>query len=98
VVAEILHSQTHVGFVIARVSQVGPQRDQINSPSGPVLSVRGTDSLPLFVEGADFLRSSIPHLTESTIDGVGHLLHIQHPRPVARAMARFLNSNCVAGN
>ena len=55
-----------------------------------MLSVLGTDTLPLFVEVAAFLRSSVPHVEERTIDGVGHLLHIQRPEPVARAMAGFL--------
>jgi pimeloyl-ACP methyl ester carboxylesterase len=64
----------------------------------PVLSVRGTETLPLFVEVADFLRSSLPHVKESTIDDVGHLLHIQSARPVARTMATFLGSNCIAGD
>jgi len=35
---------------------------------------------------------------ESTIDDVGHLLHIQNPQPVAHAMAQFLGSNSIAGN
>jgi pimeloyl-ACP methyl ester carboxylesterase len=63
----------------------------------PVLSVLGTDTLPLFMEVAAFLRSSVPHVEESTIDGVGHLLHIQRPEPVARAMAGFLGRNTGAG-
>jgi pimeloyl-ACP methyl ester carboxylesterase len=62
-----------------------------------VLSVLGTNTLPLFVEVATFLRSSLPHVQERTIDGVGHLLHIQRPEPVARAMAEFLGSNSIAG-
>ena len=37
-----------------------------------------------------FLRSSVPYVEECMIDGVGHLLHIQRPEPVARAMAEFL--------
>ena len=64
----------------------------------PVLSVRGTDTLQLWVEVADFLRSSLPNVEDCTIDGVGHLLHIQSPQPVAQAMATFLRSNCIAGN
>jgi len=59
----------------------------------PVLSVLGTNTLPLFVEVADFLRSSLPHVEDCTIDGVGHLLHIQHPEPVAQGMAQFLGKN-----
>jgi pimeloyl-ACP methyl ester carboxylesterase len=56
----------------------------------PVLSVLGTDTLPLFVEVAALLRSSLPDVEERVIDGVGHLLHIQRPEPVARAMSEFL--------
>jgi pimeloyl-ACP methyl ester carboxylesterase len=64
----------------------------------PVLSVRGTDTLPMFVEVGDFLRSSLPNVEECMIDGVGHLLHIQNPRSVAHAMAKFLGRNCIAGH
>jgi pimeloyl-ACP methyl ester carboxylesterase len=62
----------------------------------PVLSVVGSDTLPLFVEVAAFLRSSVPHVEERVIDGVGHLLHIQRPEPVARALAEFLGRHSVA--
>ncbi len=56
----------------------------------PVLSVLGADTQQLWVEVADFLRSSLPDVETCTIDGVGHLLHIQRPEPVARAIAEFL--------
>jgi pimeloyl-ACP methyl ester carboxylesterase len=59
----------------------------------PVLSVLGTETRPLWVEVAAFLRSSLPHVEECRIDGVGHLLHIQRAEPVARAMADFLGRN-----
>jgi pimeloyl-ACP methyl ester carboxylesterase len=62
----------------------------------PVLSVRGTETQPLWVDVADFLRSALPYVEDRTIDGVGHLLHIQNPRPVAWAMAEFLGSNSTA--
>jgi pimeloyl-ACP methyl ester carboxylesterase len=61
----------------------------------PVLSVLGTDTLPLFVEVAAFLRSSVPHVEQSTIEGVGHLLHIQRPEPVAGALAEFFGRHSV---
>ena len=64
----------------------------------PVLSVIGTQTQPLWVEIAEFLRSSLPHVEECTIDGVGHLLHIQRPEPVARAIAEFLGQNAMAGD
>jgi pimeloyl-ACP methyl ester carboxylesterase len=66
--------------------------------SQPVLSVLGTQTQPLWVDVADFLRSSLPHVDDCAIDGVGHLLHIQRPEPVARGMAEFLRSNSMAGD
>jgi pimeloyl-ACP methyl ester carboxylesterase len=62
----------------------------------PVLSVLGAETQPLWREVADFLRSSLPHVEECRIDGVGHLLHVQRPMPVARGMAQFLERNAIA--
>jgi pimeloyl-ACP methyl ester carboxylesterase len=59
----------------------------------PVLSVLGAETQPLWVEIAEFLRSSLPYIEECTIEGVGHLLQIQRPEPVARAIAAFLRRN-----
>lgn len=56
----------------------------------PVLSVLGAQTLPLWVEIAEFLRASLPHVEDCTIEGVGHLLQIQRPEPVAHAIAEFL--------
>jgi pimeloyl-ACP methyl ester carboxylesterase len=64
----------------------------------PVLSVLGAQTQPLWVDVADFLRSSLPHVEDCTIDGVGHLLHIQRPEPVARRMAEFLARNSIAAS
>jgi pimeloyl-ACP methyl ester carboxylesterase len=64
----------------------------------PVLSILGAETQPLWVEVADFLRSSLPDVEECTIDRVGHLLHIQHPEPVAQRMAQFLRRNSMVGN
>jgi pimeloyl-ACP methyl ester carboxylesterase len=64
----------------------------------PVLSVIGAETQPLWVEIAEFLRSSLPQIEECTIDGVGHLLQIQRPEPVARRMATFLRQNSMAGD
>jgi pimeloyl-ACP methyl ester carboxylesterase len=64
----------------------------------PVLSVVGAETEPLWVEIADFLRASLPYVEESTIDGVGHLLQIQQPEPVAREIAAFLGRNPIAAD
>jgi 3-oxoadipate enol-lactonase len=62
----------------------------------PALSVLGSETQPLWVDVADFLRSSLPHVDECTIAGTGHLLHIERPQPVAAGMAQFLACNSMA--
>ena len=62
----------------------------------PVLSVLGSETLPLWVEVAAFLRSSLPQVEELTVEGVGHLLHVQRPEPVARGVGEFLARNAIA--
>jgi pimeloyl-ACP methyl ester carboxylesterase len=59
----------------------------------PTLSILGSDTLPLWVEVAELLRSTMPYLEECTIAGVGHLLHLQRPAPVAQAISEFLEGN-----
>ncbi len=76
--------------------EFGPE--QAAAISRPVLSVLGSQTQPLWLEVADFLRSSLPQVEELTIEGVGHLLHIQRPEPVARGMAKFLQRNAIAGD
>ena len=66
---------------------------QLAAIEQPVLSVLGSETLPLWVEVADFLRGSLPHVEECRIEGVGHLLQIQDPEAVARAIAGFLARN-----
>ena len=62
----------------------------------PVLSVLGSNTAPLWIEVAEFLRDSVPDIEERTIDGVGHLLHIQRPEPVAEVIADFLRRHPVS--
>jgi pimeloyl-ACP methyl ester carboxylesterase len=64
----------------------------------PVLSIIGAETQPLWVEIAEFLRAELPQVQERTIDGVGHLLQIQRPEPVARELARFLARNAMVGD
>jgi 3-oxoadipate enol-lactonase len=58
--------------------------------SQPVLSVLGTKTERLFVEGRELLFSWFPQAEDLTIEGVGHLLHMQQPEAVARGVAAFL--------
>ncbi len=59
----------------------------------PVLSVLGSDTQPLWVEVAEFLRTSVPNVEECVVKDVGHLLHLQRAKPVAQALAKFLGHN-----
>jgi pimeloyl-ACP methyl ester carboxylesterase len=92
----IKDADTFFGIELPALTEWAFGPEQAAAIHCPVLSVLGTDTRPLWVEVADFLRSSLPHVEDCTIDGVGHLLHIQRPQPVARAMAEFLESNPIA--
>lgn len=63
----------------------------------PVLSVTGTDTDRLFVDSCDLLRSWIPQVEECAVEGAGHLLHMQHPEPVARCMTEFFGRHPIRG-
>jgi pimeloyl-ACP methyl ester carboxylesterase len=62
----------------------------------PVLSVAGAHTQPVWVEIAEFLHSFLPYVEERRIEGVGHLLQLQNPEPVARVIAEFLGRNSIA--
>ena len=55
----------------------------------PVLSVRGTDTEPLWIDVADQLRVWLRQVEDCTIEGAGHLLQMQRPQPVAESVAAF---------
>jgi pimeloyl-ACP methyl ester carboxylesterase len=98
VVAQSINdADTFFGVELPAVAkwEFGPE--QAAAIRRPVLSVIGAETQPLWVEIAAFLRSSLPYVEECTIDGVGHLLQIQRPEPVARGIAEFLERNSVAG-
>jgi pimeloyl-ACP methyl ester carboxylesterase len=56
----------------------------------PTLSILGGDSGPIWVEIDRMLHDAMPHVETRSIAGVGHLLQMQNPAPVARAIAAFL--------
>lgn len=58
--------------------------------SRPVLSALGTNTERWFKDGQAKLQSWFPQVEKLTVEGVGHLLHMQRPEPVARGVASFL--------
>jgi pimeloyl-ACP methyl ester carboxylesterase len=97
VTQSIEDADTFFGVELPAVAAWAFGPEQAAAVRRPVLSVIGAETQPLWVEIAEFLRASLPHVEELTIDGVGHLLQIQRPEPVARGMASFLERNSLAG-
>ncbi|MGK5110843.1 alpha/beta fold hydrolase [Geodermatophilus sp. CPCC 205506] len=90
-------ADTFFGVELPALAEWAFRSEEAAAIDRPVLSVLGADTQPLWVEVAGFLRSSLRQVEERTIDGVGHLLHIQQSPPVARAMADFLGRHPIAG-
>jgi pimeloyl-ACP methyl ester carboxylesterase len=70
--------------------------DQAAAIAQPALSVVGAQSVPFFAEGHELLHRWIPQLESCVVEGVGHLLHLQNPQPIARCMAEFLGRHPLA--
>jgi pimeloyl-ACP methyl ester carboxylesterase len=95
VAQSIKDADTFFGVELPALTEWTFGSEQAAAIRRPVLSVLGAQTQPLWVEIAEFLGSSLPHVEECTIDGVGHLLQIQRPEPVARAIAEFLGRNAM---
>ena len=93
----IQEADTFFGIELPALTEWTFGPEQAAAIDQPVLSVLGAETQPLWVDVATFLRASLPHVEECTIDGVGHLLHIQRPEPVARAMTEFLARHSMTG-
>jgi pimeloyl-ACP methyl ester carboxylesterase len=94
----IRDADTFFGVELPALTEWEFDAEQAAGLNRPVLSVLGSETRPMWVEVAAFLRSTLPQVDERTIDGVGHLLHIQRPEPVARAMAEFLATYSIGGD
>ena len=70
--------------------------EQAASISRPILSVLGAETEPWFADGHALLRSWFAQLEECKVDGAGHLLQMQQPEPVARAISEFLARHSMA--
>jgi pimeloyl-ACP methyl ester carboxylesterase len=90
-------ADTFFGIELPALTEWTFGAEQAAAIDRPVLSVVGAQTQPLWVEIAEFLRSSLPHVEECTVEGVGHFLHMEHPEPVARAMSQFLARNSMVG-
>src|SRR5687767_13478505 len=94
----ISDADTFFGIELPALAEWEFGADQAAALDRPVLSVVGSETQPVWVEVAEFLRSTLPQVDECRIDGAGHLLQIQRPEPVARAMADFLDRYPIGGD
>jgi pimeloyl-ACP methyl ester carboxylesterase len=94
----ISDADTFFGIELPALTEWEFGAEQAAAIHQPVLSILGSETQPVWVEVAEFLRSALPQADECTIDGVGHLLQIQRPEPVARAMAEFLDRYPIGGD
>ena len=94
----IRDADTFFGIELPALTEWTFGAEQAASVDRPVLSVVGSETQPVWVEVAEFLRSALPQVDECRIDGVGHLLHVQRSEPVARAMAEFLGRYPMGGD
>ena len=84
-------ADTFFGVELPSLAEWSFGQERAGAITVPVLSLLGSETLPLWVEVAAYLSTALPDVEEHTIDGVGHLLHGQRPEPVAQAMASFLD-------
>jgi pimeloyl-ACP methyl ester carboxylesterase len=59
----------------------------------PVLMIRGTESAPRSVEGAEIVRSWFPGSATHVLPGASHLLVVEEPAAIARRLREFWNGN-----
>ncbi|WP_149361203.1 alpha/beta fold hydrolase [Lolliginicoccus suaedae] len=83
-------ADTFFGIELPSLAEWSLSAERAAQLSQPVLSVLGSDTLPLWVEVAGFLRENVHDIQEARISGAGHLLQIQQPEQVAHALSRFL--------
>jgi pimeloyl-ACP methyl ester carboxylesterase len=96
VAAAIKDADTFFGIELPALGAWTFGATEAGAISQPVLSVRGTETEPLWVEIAGLLHAWIPQVEECAIEGAGHLLQVQRPEAVARGLAAFFDRHPVA--
>jgi pimeloyl-ACP methyl ester carboxylesterase len=95
VAQSIADADTFFGVELPALSTWTFGAEQAARVSQPVLSVVGGETEPLWIEVAGCLRSWFGQVEECTIQGAGHLLHIQRSAPVATCLAAFLGRHAL---
>jgi 3-oxoadipate enol-lactonase len=91
VAQSVADAQTFFGVELPGLVQWTFDADEAKKIVCPTLSVIGSKTGQVWFEVDERLRAWISKTESVTVDGVGHLLHIEKPSPVAGALANFFN-------
>jgi len=94
----IRDADTFFGVELPGLMQWAFDAEKAATLAQPALSVLGSHTESLWVEVDALLRSSMPRIEGCKIEGVGHLLHLQRPEPVVKAITTFLARNPIAAS
>jgi len=83
-------ADTFFGVELPGLGQWAFDAAKASTITQPALSVLGGDTGQVWVQVDALLRASLPSFEGCKVDGIGHLLHLQRPEPVARGIAAFL--------
>jgi pimeloyl-ACP methyl ester carboxylesterase len=86
----IKDADTFFGIELPSLSAWRFAAEQARRIRQPVLSILGSNTGQLWLEVDALLNSWVAQVEGLTINGVGHLLQMQDPEPVARGLAIFL--------
>jgi 3-oxoadipate enol-lactonase len=92
----IIDADTFFGVELPGLMQWRFDAEAGKKAVSPALSMLGSNTRQLWVEVDERLRAWLPKSEACTIEGVGHLLHIQKPQPVARALGGFFERHPIS--
>jgi len=85
----VADADTFFGQELPAVMEWSLDHDAAAGIAAPALIVRGSDSEPVFRERQDLLLEWLPDAEPFVLEGATHLLQIQQPNALARALADF---------
>lgn len=85
----VIDADTFFGQELPAIMQWSFGADEAARISQPALAVLGEHSIPVFRERRDLLLAWLPNVEAYVLPGTTHLLQVQSPGPLARALSAF---------